>query len=154
MESVMHVADKDLTTALAEQANGLTAAVYARFETALSPSRWLGPLGNYLIARPAARAAGLAAPEAARVAPGGAVVLGLTDAELHVWAADPMLSHVNDYLGSVPLERVAGVSAEVGKSWWPLKLELTDGESVEISARGDGRAFGGAFEQRAGPPPA
>jgi hypothetical protein len=148
----MHVADKDLTTSLAEQADGLTAAVYARFETALSPSRWLGPLGNYLIARPAARTAALAAQERTDVPLDAAVVLGLTDAELHVWAADPMLSHVNDHLGSVPLERVAGVSAEVGKSWWPLKLELTDGESVEMSARGDVRAFLAAFEQRAGRP--
>src|SRR3954468_23451842 len=100
----MHVADKDLTTSLAEQVDGLTAAVYARFETALSPSRWLGPLGNYLLPRPAARAAGPSGEGRTEGPRGAAVVLGGTDSELHVWAADPMLSHVNDHLGSVPLE--------------------------------------------------
>src|SRR3954453_15124478 len=105
MESVMHVADKDLTTSLAEQVDGLTAAVYARFETALSPSPWLGPLANYPVARPAARAAARDVQERPDVPLDAAVVLGLTDSELHVWAADPMLSHVNDHLGSPPLER-------------------------------------------------
>lgn len=55
----MHVDDKDLVATLSQQADGppITAAVYARVGTAVSFTRWLGPLGNYLIARPAARAA-------------------------------------------------------------------------------------------------
>jgi hypothetical protein len=55
----MHVEDKDLVTALSQQPGGppLTAAVYARVGTAVSFTRRLGPLGNYLVARPAARAA-------------------------------------------------------------------------------------------------
>ena len=152
----MHVPDRDLVATLSAQTGDtpLVAAVYARFETALSASRWLGPLGNYFVARPAARAAAQRVEERTEVPLDAAVVLGLTASELHVWAADPMRSHVDDHLGAVPLERIADVSAEVAKSWWPLTLTLTDGESVEVSARGDVRSFVSAFEQRAGRPAA
>jgi hypothetical protein len=51
-----HLNDDDLVPALsAELGQDLRAAVYARADTVLSPARMLSPLGNYLIARPAAR---------------------------------------------------------------------------------------------------
>lgn len=75
-----------------------------------------------------------------------AVVLGIGAGELHVWAADPMLSQIHDHLGSVALERIADIRAETGKSWWPLTIALADEESLELSARGDARIFVSAFE--------
>ncbi|MGO9902973.1 MAG: hypothetical protein ACLP0J_25545 [Solirubrobacteraceae bacterium] len=145
----MHVEDQDLVATLSQQTEGapLTAAVYARFETAMSPAHWLGPLGNYLVARPAARAAAHRAEARTDLPLDAAVVLGITTGQLHVWAADPMLSHVNDHLGSVPLERIADIRAETAKSWWPLTITLTDDESLELQARGDVRGFVTAFEQ-------
>jgi len=122
------------------------AAVYARIETALSPARWLGALGNYLIVRPAARAAAHRESERTDVPLDAAVVLGISPQELHVWAADPMSSQVHDHLGAVPLERIQEIRAEVRKSWWPPTLVLADGESLELSARGDVRGFVSAFE--------
>ncbi len=145
----MHVEDKDLVATLSRQTEGapLAAAVYARVETALSPARWLGPLGNYLVARPAARAAAHRAGERTAMPLDAAVVLGIGAGELHVWAADPMLSQVHDHLGSVPLERIADIRAETAKSWWPLTIALADDEPLELSARGDVRGFVSAFEQ-------
>lgn len=134
----MHVEDKDLTTALAEQAAGpLLGAVYARKDTPAGAARWLGPLGNYLIARPVARAAAHKDTEAVGLPLDAAVVLGATTSDLHVWAADPMLSQVKDHLGSVPLSRVTGASATPGKGWWDLTLTFGDDEAVELQARGD-----------------
>lgn len=145
----MHVEDKDLVTKLSEQADAppLTAAVYARVETPLSPARWLGPLGNYLVARPAARAAAHRAEERTEMPLDAAVVMGIAGSELHVWAADPMLSLVHDHMGSVSLERIADITGETGKSWWPLTIAFTDDESLQVSARGDVRGFISAFER-------
>jgi hypothetical protein len=49
--------NKDLVAVLSQQPDcpQLSAAVYARVHTAASFAHWLGPLGNYLVARPAAR---------------------------------------------------------------------------------------------------
>lgn len=144
----MHVEDKDLVATLSQQTDGrqLIAAVYARVDTPLGFTRWLGPPGNYLVARPAARAAAHRDSARTEMPLDAAVVLGLDADTLHVWAADPMLSQVKDHLGSVELTRVAAIHAETGKSWWPLTIEFADNESVSLQARGDVRSFVSAFE--------
>lgn len=144
----MHVNDKDLVTALAAQVGGSTldAAVYARIDTPLGPARWLGPLGNYLVARPAARAAAGVASERTDVPLDAAMVLGIVGGELHVWAADPMLSRVGDHLGAVGLDRVTAMRAEPSGGWWPLHIGLDDGQSLEVQARGDVGGLVGAWE--------
>ena len=58
-----------------------------------------------------------------------------------------MLSQVHDHLGSLALERIEAIHAEIGKSWWPLTITLA-GEAVELQARGDVRIFVTAFEQQ------
>jgi hypothetical protein len=146
----MHVADKDLVTLLSEPAGApsLAAAVYARVTTPAGFARALGPLGNYLVARPAARAAAHRVTERTDVPLDAAVVLGLAPGALHVWSADPMTSQVHDHLGSVETERIAGIRAQIGKSWWPLTMTLAGGETVELQARGDVSGFVAAFEEQ------
>lgn len=145
----MHVADKDLIAVLSKQDEGppLSAAVYARVHTAASFTHWLGPLGNYLVARPAARAAAHRDSQRTDMPLDAAVVLGLAAEELHVWAADPMLSQVHDHLGSVELARIAAIRAQTAKSWWPLTITFASDESLELEARGDVSGFVAAFEQ-------
>lgn len=140
----MHVVDKDLVPALSAQVDGkpLEAAVYARVNTPLGAARWLGPLGNYLVARPAARVAAHRAEERTELPLDAAVVLGLTADALHVWQADPMLSQVHDHLGSVPRAEIAGITTDgPAKSWWPIRIAMQDGEAVELQARGDVAGF-------------
>jgi hypothetical protein len=146
----MHVADKDLVSVLSQPAGAppLVAAVYARVSSPASFARRLGPLGNYLVARPAARVVAHRASERTAVPLDAAVVLGLAPAALHVWSADPMTSHVHDHLGSVETARIAGISAETGKSWWPLTITFPDGEPLELQARGDVSGFVAAFEDQ------
>jgi hypothetical protein len=145
----MHVADKDLVSTLSQQAGAprLVAAVYARVATPASFTRWLGPLGNYLVARPAARAAAHREGERTDMPLDAAVVLGLEPEALHVWSADPMISHVHDHLGSVEATRIAAMRAEIGKSWWPLTITFTGDESLDLEARGDVSGFVAAFEK-------
>jgi hypothetical protein len=145
----MHVADKDLVSVLSQPAGAppLAAAVYARVTSPAGFARRLGPLGNYLVARPAARAAAHRASERTDVPLDAAVVLGLAPDALHVWSADPMTSHVHDHLGSVETEKIAGIRAETGKSWWPLTITFGEGESLELQARGDVSGFVAAFEK-------
>lgn len=145
----MHVEDKNLVATLSEQTEDgpLSAAVYARVDTALSPARWLGPLANYLVVRPAARAAAHRNSERTDMPLDAAVVLGLGQEALHVWAADPMLSQVHDHLGSVELTRIAAIRAETAKSWWPLTITFSGDESVQLEARGDVSGFVASFEQ-------
>jgi hypothetical protein len=145
----MHVEDKDLVATFSQQTEGpqLIAAVYARVNTPLGFTRWLGPPGNYLVARPAARAAAHRDSARTDMPLDAAVVLGLGEDALHVWGADPMLSQVKDHLGSMPLTRVAAIHAETSKSWWPLTITFADDESVGLQARGDVRSFVSAFEQ-------
>lgn len=145
----MHVEDKDLTGALSDQTGGepLGAAVYARMETAVSPARWLGPLGNYLIVRPAARAAAHHETEKTALPLDAAVVLGVAGDQLHVWSADPMLSLVTDHLGSLALERISGMSATEPGKWWKLKLDFPGEEPLELSARGDVPGLVAAYER-------
>lgn len=145
----MHVEDKDLVAALSGQAESplLQAAVYARIDTAVGFTRWLTPLGNYLIARPAAKAAAHRDTDRTDVPLDAAVVLGLSADELHVWSADPMLSQVRDHLGSVALGRIAGIRTETGKTWSPLTIGLDNEEEVTLEARGDVSGFVLAFEK-------
>jgi hypothetical protein len=145
----MHVADKDLVSTHSQQAEAprLLAAVYTRVSTPARFSRWLGPLGNYLVARPVARAAAHREGERTEMPLDAAVVLGLEPEALHVWSADPMMSQVHDHLGSVETARIAAMRAEVGKSWWTLTITFTGDESLELEARGDVSGFVAAFEK-------
>ena len=146
----MHVDDKDLVTALSQQPDGpqLTSAIYARVPTGASFAHYLGPVGNYLVARPAARAAAQRDSERTDMPLDAAVVLGLAPEALHVWGADPMLSLVRDHLGSVELARITSISAETGKSWWPLTITFAGGEAVHLEGRGDVSSFVAAFEKQ------
>lgn len=148
----MHIEDKDLVATLSQQPGGpqLIAAVYARINTPLGFTRWLGPPGNYLLARPAARAAAHRDSARTDIPLDAAVVLGFGDDALHVWAADPMLSQVNDHLGSMELARITAIQTETGKTWWPLTITLENDESVELQARGDVRSFVSAFPHARG----
>jgi hypothetical protein len=148
----MHVEDKDLVSALSGQIEGssLRSAVYARVGTALSFSHWLGPLGNYLVARPAARIAAHGIEAKTDIPLDAAVVLGLAPEALHVWAADPMLSQVNDHLGAVPLQHIVSMSAEIDKSWQPLTITVEDGQAFTLEARGDVHGFVATFKELAG----
>lgn len=82
----MHVTDDQLASRLSEQLDGerLTQAVYARVDTAVGFTRMLTPLGNYFIARPAARSAAEKVTAETDVPLDAAVVLGLSDTALHV----------------------------------------------------------------------
>ena len=80
----MHISDADLVPTLTEQTEGdtLRAAVYARVHTKASFTHWLGPLGNYLIARPAARRSAQETSQETDVPLDAAVVLGLGERAL------------------------------------------------------------------------
>ena len=148
----MHVEDKDLVSTLSTQVEGspLRSAVYARVDTPLGFARWFTPIGNYLVARPAARAAAAHITEDTDIPLDAAVILGLTADALHVWAADPMLSQVSDHLGAVPLKHIASISAEIDKSWQPLTITVEDGHAFTLEARGDVHGFVAAFNQTSG----
>jgi hypothetical protein len=148
----MHLKDDELTAGLAGQEGGLDllAATYARVPTAAGFTRMLGPLGNYLIARPAARAAAHTIAEESDIPLDAAVVLGLTADALHVWKADPMLDQVHDYLGQVPVGRITAMTVTPGRSWQQLAITLDGGHQVDIEARGASHALAGAFNQLKG----
>lgn len=147
---MMHAKDAELADALTEQLGDekIVAAAYARVDTALSPARMLSPLGNYLIARPAARAAAKKMTEETDIPLDAAVVFGVSDGALHVWAADPMLNRVGEHLGQIPLERITSIQVESGKSWQPVTISLADGKSVELEARGSIHAVAAEFDKR------
>ena len=98
----MHLKDDELAAALGDHADvtALLVATYARVATAVSFTRMLTPLGDYLIARPAARATAHHITAETDVPLDAAVVLGLSADALHVWSADPMLDQVGEYSGS------------------------------------------------------
>jgi hypothetical protein len=145
----MHLSDDELVNGLSGHEEGaeLQAAVYARVTTAVSFTR---TLGNYLIARPAARAAAHEMTEQTGVPLDAAVVLGLSSHALHVWAADPMLNQVGDYLGKVPLGRINAMSATPGRSWQKLAIMLDGGQRIDLEARGASHALVAAFDQMKG----
>jgi hypothetical protein len=144
----VHIEDRELVSTLTEQTKGgpLLGAVYARFDTPLSFTRWLTPLGNYLVARPAARAEAAKTSGETGVPLDAAVVFGVSATDLHVWSADIMLSQVNQYLGAVPRDQIAKVSTTAGKSWQGLTIAMANGSTIEVEARGGVHAFVSAFE--------
>jgi hypothetical protein len=145
----MHLKDDELVTGLTGQEGGLDllSATYARVPTTVSFTRLLSPLGNYFIARPAARAAGRKITEETQVPLDAAVVLGLSASALHVWSADPALNQVHDYLGHVPLERITAIEATPGRSWQKLTIKLQDGHQIELEGRGASHQLAAAFGQ-------
>jgi hypothetical protein len=145
----MHIKDIDLTTTLAKQIDGeeIAAAAYARLNTSLSPARMLSPLGNYLVARPAARAAARRITEDTEVPLDAAMVLGITADALHVWKADPMLNQVSDHIGSVKLSNIAAISVVAGKTWQDMTITLVDEKSIVLQARGAAHAIARAFDE-------
>ena len=146
----MHLKDDELVTGLASQVEGgmLQAAAYARVPTAVGFTRMLTPLGNYFIARPAARSAAGKATNETGVPLDAAVVLGLSRDALHIWSADPMINQVHDYLGHVPLERITAMEAAPGRSWQKVTLTLDEGHKVDLEARGAIDALVAAFQSR------
>lgn len=146
----MHIKDEDLAGALSEQlGETCAAAAYARVTTALSPARMLTPLGNYLIARPAARSAAKKVTEATDVPLDAAMAVGITGDELHVWRADPMLNQVHEHLGSVALSRIKSIQVNAGRTWQDVVITLDDGNDVKIQARGAVHAIASEFDRRA-----
>jgi hypothetical protein len=150
----MHLKDEELVAGLSEHADVpvLLAATYARVTTAVSFTRMLTPLGNYFIARPAARAAARHITEETDVPLDAAVVLGLAADALHTWSADPMLDQVGEYLGHVPLARITGMQATPGRSWQALTITLAGGHEISLEARGAGHALAAAYDKLASAP--
>lgn len=148
----MHLRDDELVTGLSGQEGGpdLVAATFARVPTAVSFTRLLTPLGNYFIARPAARAAAGRITEETDVPLDAAVVLGLSADALHVWSADPALNQVHDHLGHVPLERITAIAATPGRSWQKLTITLRDGHTVELEGRGASHQLAAEFSKLTG----
>lgn len=145
----MHIQDSELTTTLSAQlGENLAAATYARLNTALSAARMLTPLGNYLVARPAARSAARKITDATDVPLDAAMVLGITADALHVWKADPMLNQVHDHIGSVPLSRITSIQVEPGRTWHDVKITLDDDNAISLQARGAIHAIASAYDQR------
>jgi hypothetical protein len=150
----VHLNDDELVTGLADQEGGLQllAAAYARVTTALSFAR-LTPLGNYLIARPAARAAARTITRETGMPLDAAVVLALSPDALHVWSADPMLNQVHEYLGQVPVGKITAMTVIPGRSWQKLSIILDGGQRVDVEARGASHALAAAFDQMKGTAP-
>jgi hypothetical protein len=144
-----HLKDDELVSALsAELGQDLRAAVYARVDTVLGPARMLSPLGNYLIARPAARAAAHRITERTDVPLDAAMILGITADALHVWRADPMLNRVGDHVGEVSLDRITDITVTPGSSWQQVVIVLADGEKIEVEGRGAAHALAAAYRER------
>ena len=150
----MHLKDDELVAALGDHADvpALLVATYARVVTAVSFTRMLTPLGNYLIARPAARAAAHHITAETDVPLDAAVVLGLSADALHIWSADPMLDQVGEYLGLVPLERITAMRATPGRSWQALTITLDGGHEINLEARAASHALVAAYNQLTGAP--
>jgi hypothetical protein len=148
----MHLKDSELVTGLVgpDGRLDLLAASYARVTTAVSFTRLLTPLGNYFIARPAARAAANKITEETEVPLDAAVVLGLSADALHVWSADPMLDQVHDYLGHMPLERIAAIDTTAGRSWQKLSITMQGGHQIELEGRGASHQLAAEFSRLAG----
>jgi hypothetical protein len=148
----MHLRDEDLVTGLTGTEGGLDlkAATFARVTTAVGFTRMLTPLGNYFIARPAARAAAGKITQETDVPLDAAVVLGLSAGALHVWSADPMLNQVHDYLGHVPLERITAIEAIPGRNWQKLTITVQGGHRIELEGRAASHQLAAVFGQLGG----
>jgi len=134
----MHVKDAELASALSSELEGETilAAAYVRVHTSLSAAHYLSPLGNYLIARPAARSAAKKITEETEFPLDAAMVFGISSDALHVWRADPMRNQVTDHLGHIPLSRIADLTVQGGHSWQPFTVELEDEHVINLEGRG------------------
>jgi hypothetical protein len=144
----MHLKDDKLASALSDSlGEDLLAAAYARVSTALSLARLLTPLGNYLIARPAARATARKITEETEVPLDAAVVIGITATALHLWRADPMLNQVGEHIGEVPLARIADITVTAGRSWQPVTITMDGGERIELEGRGAVHAVANVFKE-------
>lgn len=144
----MHLKDSELVPALSSSlGEDLVAAAYARVSTALGLARVLTPLGNYLVARPAARSAARKVTEKTAVPLDAAVVVGITAGALHLWRADPMRDQVGDHLGEVPLTRIKEIAVSPGRAWHPMAITLDGGERIELEGRGAVHAVASAFGQ-------
>jgi hypothetical protein len=147
----MHLKDDELVSVLSGTlGEDLIAAAYARVNSTLGVARWLTPLGNYLIARPAARAAARKVTQETAVPLDAAVVVGISAGALHLWEADPMLNQVRDHLGEVPLARIKEIEVTPGHSWQPMTITLDGGERVELEGRGAAHAVASAFREHHG----
>lgn len=145
----MHLKDDQLTSALSSSlGEELLAAAYARISTAFSLARMLTPIGNYLIARPAARAAAHKITQETDVPLDAAVIIGITAAGLHLWRADPMLNQVGDHIGEVPLTRITSIVVTPGRSWQPMTITLEGGEHIQLEGRGAAHAVASAFNDQ------
>lgn len=145
----MHIKDDDLVSVLSGSlGDELLAAAYARVNTALGLTRMLSPLGNYLIARPAARSAARKVTAETDVPLDAAVIVGITATALHMWRADPMLNRVGDHLGEVPLTRIKAIEVTPGRAWQPMVITLEGGERIELEGRGAAHVVASVFGQR------
>jgi len=144
----MHLKDDELVAALSSSlGEEVHAAAYARVSTALSVARLMSPIGNYLIARPAARVAARKITEDTSVPMDAAVVIAITATALHLWKADPMRNEVGDHLGEVPLSRVKDITVTPGRSWHPVVISLDGGERIELEGRGAAHVIESVFRQ-------
>lgn len=144
-----HLNDDELVPALStELGEELQAAVYARVDTVLSAARMLSPLGNYLIARPAARAAAHRITERTDVPLDAAMILGITTDALHIWRADPMLNRVGEHVGQVSLDRITDIAVAPGRSWQQVTIVLAEGAKIEVEGRGAAHALAAAYRER------
>ena len=122
----------------------LTGAVFCRFRTAYTAANYLGPLGMYLISRPAAASKAAEATKDTGVPLDAAVVFGVNREALYIWSASPMLSMVNTFLGAIPRSKITAVTTKPGSSWQQLSISLEGGE-IEVEARGGVHAFVSSF---------
>jgi hypothetical protein len=147
----MHLKDGELASTLSGSlGEQVLAAAYARVSTTLSLTRMLTPIGNYLIARPAARAAARKITEETEVPLDAAVVIGITGSGLHLWRADPMFNQVGDHLGEVPLKRIASIAVAPGRSWQPMTITLDGGERIQLEGRGAAHSVASVFNEQRG----
>mmetsp|Transcript_81380 Transcript_81380/g.158966 ORF Transcript_81380/g.158966 Transcript_81380/m.158966 type:complete len:166 (+) Transcript_81380:71-568(+) len=123
----------------------LQGAVYCRFRTALTAANYLGPLGMYMISRPAAASKAAGITKETGVPLDAAVVFGVNSEALFIWSSNPMLSTVNSYLGAVPRSQISAVTTKSGTSWQELSIVLESGSEINVEARGGVHAFVSSF---------
>jgi hypothetical protein len=122
----------------------LTGAVFCRFRTAYTAANYLGPLGMYLISRPAAASKAAEVTKNTGVPLDAAVVFGVNSEALYIWSASPMMSMVNTFLGAIPRSKITAVTTKPGSSWQQLSISL-EGGAIEVEARGGVHAFVSSF---------
>jgi hypothetical protein len=141
------ITDDVLTETLSKSITGppLQGAVFCRFRTAFTAANYLGPLGLYLISKPAAASKAAEVTKETGVPLDSAVVFGVNSDALFIWSADPMLSLVKSFLGAIPRSKIVSVTTSPGTSWQEVCITLESGGKIEIEARGGVHAFVSAF---------